>query len=129
MDDVSISACLLAKQYDIRSFFVSSEMFLPDLNDTLWCAIFVIQAFKFDFLFKFIEFSSLLFSSKNYNFFSTKFFDNNTLSINLPNVTLSNMSQLVYITLFGETDGLTLSRLDCISYAILEGENKYKYST
>ena len=31
----------------------------------------------------------------------------------LPNVTLSNMSHLVYITLFGETDGVTLLRLDC----------------
>ena len=28
-------------------------------------------------------------------------------------VTLSNMSHLVYITLFGETDGVTLSRLRC----------------
>ena len=45
--------------------------------------------------------------------FSTYFFDNITLCINLPNVTLSNMSHLVYITLFGETDGVTLSRLGC----------------
>jgi hypothetical protein len=29
-------------------------------------------------------------------------------------VTLSNMSHLVYITLYGETDGVILSRLDCI---------------
>ena len=33
--------------------------------------------------------------------------------MNLPNVTLSNMSHLVYITLFGETDGVTLSSLGC----------------
>ena len=46
-------------------------------------------------------------------FFSTCFFDNITLCINLPNVTLSNMSHLVYVTLFGETDGVTLSRLGC----------------
>ena len=45
---------------------------------------------------------------------STYFFDNIALSINLPNVTLSNMSHVVYITLFGETDGVTLSRLGCI---------------
>ena len=44
--------------------------------------------------------------------FSTCFFDKNTqICINLPNVTLSNMSHLVYITHFGETDGVTLSRL------------------
>ena len=29
-------------------------------------------------------------------------------------MTLSNLSHLVYITLFGETDGVTLSRLGCI---------------
>ena len=29
------------------------------------------------------------------------------------NVTLSSMSHLVYITLLGEMDGVTLSRLDC----------------
>jgi len=29
------------------------------------------------------------------------------------NVTLSSMSHLVYITLFGETEGVTLSRLGC----------------
>ena len=45
--------------------------------------------------------------------FSTNLFDNVTLCINLPNVTLSNMPHLVYITLFGETDGVTLSRLEC----------------
>ena len=49
----------------------------------------------------------------NFICFSTYFFDDITLCINLPNVTLSNMSHLVYITLFGETDGVTLSRLDC----------------
>ena len=46
--------------------------------------------------------------------FSTYFFDNITLCINFPNVTLSNMSHLVYITLFGEMDDVTLSRLECI---------------
>ena len=30
---------------------LSSERSLPDLNDTLWCAIFVIHAFEFDFIF------------------------------------------------------------------------------
>ena len=45
------------------------------------------------------------------NFFSTYFFDDITLCINLAHVALSNMSHLVYITLFRETDGVTLSRL------------------
>ena len=43
--------------------------------------------------------------------FSTCFFGNITLCINLLNVTLSNMSGLVYITLLGETDGVTLWKL------------------
>ena len=43
--------------------------------------------------------------------FCTYFFDIITLCINLPNMTLSNMLHLVYITLFGEVDGVTLSRL------------------
>ena len=34
---------------DIRSFFVCSERFLPDLNDTLWCARVVIHNFEVDF--------------------------------------------------------------------------------
>ena len=55
--------------------------------------------------------------------FSTYFFDNITLCINLPNVTLSNMSHLVYITLFGETDGVTLSRLDCMGESMI-GEHR-----
>ena len=38
------------KQCDIRSFFVSSERSLPDLNGTLWCAIFVGQTFIFDYI-------------------------------------------------------------------------------
>ena len=46
----------------IGASFVSSERSLRDLNDTLWCAIFVIQAFEFDFIFENLEFSSLLFS-------------------------------------------------------------------
>ena len=45
--------------------------------------------------------------------FSTYFFDIITLRINLPDVTLSNMSHLVYITFFGETDGVTLSMSGC----------------
>ena len=49
----------------------------------------------------------------NFICFSTCLFDNVTLCINLPNVTLSNMSYLVYITLSSETDGVTLSRLEC----------------
>ena len=74
------------------------------------------QAFEFDFIFNNIEFSFVLFSFEHYNFhlFSTYFFDNITICINLPNVTLSNMSHLVYITLLGEMDGVTLSRLECI---------------
>ena len=75
MDDVGISARLSAKQCDIRSFFVSNERSLHDLNDTLWCAIFVIQAFKFDFIFKIIElFSSLSFSFEHCNFLFVYFF-------------------------------------------------------
>ena len=102
------------KQCDSRSFFVSSERPLPDLKDTLWCVIFVIQNFKIISIFKNIEFSSLLFSFEHCNFyfyFSTYFFDYITLCINLPNATISNMSHLVYLTLFGETDGVTLPRL------------------
>ena len=38
------------KQCDIRSFFVSSEKSLPNLNDTRLCAIFDIQAIEFDFI-------------------------------------------------------------------------------
>ena len=44
------------KQCDSRSFFVSSERSFPNLNGTLWCAIFVIQAFESDVIFKNIEF-------------------------------------------------------------------------
>ena len=103
------------KQCDIRSFFVSSKRSLPDLNGTLRRAIFVIQAFEFHFIFKNIDFSSLLFSFEHCNifFFSTYFVDNVTLCINISNVTISNMPHLVYITIFGETDGVTLSRLGC----------------
>ena len=39
--------------------------------------------------------------------------------MNLPNVTLSNTSHLICITFFGETDGVTLSRLDGIYIYIL----------
>ena len=41
----------------------------PNLNDTLRCAIFVVQAFEFDFIFKNMEFSSLLFSFEHCNFY------------------------------------------------------------
>jgi hypothetical protein len=33
-------------------------------------------------------------------------------------VTLSNMSHLIYITLYDETDGVILSRLDCMSHGL-----------
>ena len=104
----------------IRSFFVSSERSLPDLNDTLWCVLVVIHNFELDFTFKNIEVSCLLFSFLHCNFLFVfyLFFDNITLCTNLQNVTLSNMSHLVYITLYGETDGVTLSRLDCIYLSI-----------
>ena len=39
------------KQCGIRSFFVFSERSLPNLNETLWWAIFVTQAVEFDFTF------------------------------------------------------------------------------
>ena len=35
------------------------------------------------------------------------------------NVILSNMSHLVYITLFGETEGVTLSRLGCTDHSFV----------
>ena len=50
--------------------------------------------------------------------FSTYFFHNITFCTN---VTLSNMWHLVYITLFGENDGVILSRLGCISFCKFEG--------
>jgi hypothetical protein len=86
-------------------------------NDTLWCVL-VIHNLDLDFTFKNIEVLYLLFSFLHCIFFlfSTYFFDNITLCTNLQNVTLSNMSHLVYITLYGETDGVILSRLDCRSY-------------
>ena len=107
MDDVNISARLSAQQRDIRNFFVSSERSLSDLNDTLWCAIFVVQAFEFDFIYKKVNSYLCYFLLKIVNFigFSTYLFDNITSWINIPNVTLSNISHLVYsITHFGETD-------------------------
>ena len=54
-------------------------------------------------------------------FCTTYFFDKITLCMKLPNVTLSNMWHLVYITLFGENDGVILSRLGCISFCKFEG--------
>ena len=74
------------------------------------------------FIFKYIEFSSLLISFEHWNFyfyFSTYFFDNITLCINLPNVTLSNMSHLAYIALFGEPDGVTFIKVRVYSKALV----------
>ena len=48
---VGHSTSMSTKQCDIRSFFVSSERSLLDLSDTIWCAIFVIQASEFDSVF------------------------------------------------------------------------------
>ena len=78
---------------------------------------FVIQAFEFHFTVKPLD-SHLCYFSFEHKFFylfsTYYFFDNITLiCINLPNVTLSNMSHLVYITLLCETDGVTISRLEC----------------
>ena len=101
------------KQCDIKSFFIFSERSLLDLNDTLWCAIFFIQAFEFDLILN-SHLSYFLLNIVISICFYTYFFHNITLCITLPNVTSSNMSHLVYITLFGETDGVTLSRLGCI---------------
>jgi hypothetical protein len=39
-------------------------------------------------------------------------------------VTLSNMSHLVYITLYGETDGVIISRLDCILFTPISSLHK-----
>ena len=66
---VAQSTSMLTKQWDISSFFVSSERSLSYLNDTLRCAIFVIQDFEFDLTFKNIEFSSLLFSFEHYSIY------------------------------------------------------------
>ena len=66
---VAQSTSMLTKQWDIRRFFVSSERSLPDLNDTLKSAIFVIQDFEFNFTFKNIEISSLLFSFEHYSIY------------------------------------------------------------
>jgi hypothetical protein len=73
--------------------------------------------FQLDFTFKNIEVFNLLFSILHCNFILIfyLFFDNITLCTNLQNVTISNMSHLVYITLYGETDGVILSRLDCMA--------------
>ena len=62
---------------------------------------------------KTLKFSSCYFllNTVSFIYFSKYFFDNITLCINLLNV--SNMSHLVSITLFGETDGVALSRLEC----------------
>ena len=109
------------KQCDNRSFFVSSES-LRGLH--------LILMTHYDVLSLLLTLTNLILYLKTLNshlcyfllnivifiYFSTYFFYNITLYINLPNVTLSNMSHLVYITLFGETDGVTLWRLECYSY-------------
>ena len=113
---IGVAHLTSTKQCYIRSFFVSSERSLLDLNDTLWCALVLIHNFELDFTFKNIEFLYLLFFYIVILFwFSTYFFDNIKLCTNPQNVTLSNMSHSVYITIFGEIDGVTLSMLDCIS--------------
>jgi len=58
---IGVAHLTSTKQCDIRSFFVSSERSLPDLNDTLWCALVVIHNFELDFTFKNIEISYVLF--------------------------------------------------------------------
>ena len=78
---IGVAHLTSTKQCDIRSFFVSSERSLPDLNDTLWCALVVIHNFELDFTFKNIEISYLLFSFLHCNFILIFyiFFDNITL--------------------------------------------------
>ena len=49
------------KQCDMQSFFGSSERFVPDLNNTLRCDIFVIEAFEFAYIYKNNAFSSLFY--------------------------------------------------------------------
>ena len=91
MDDADISenwCCTFninvnRKQYDIRNFFVSSKRSLHDLNDTLRCAIFVIQASNFFLIFKKPLNSHLCYFLLNIVVFScfssTHFFGNITL--------------------------------------------------
>ncbi len=78
---IGVAHLTSTKQCDIRSFFVSSERSLPDLNDTLWCVLVVIHNFELDFTFKDIEVSYLLFSFLHCNFILIFyiFFDNITL--------------------------------------------------
>ena len=45
----------------MQSFFGSSERFVPDLNNTLRCDIFVIEAFEFAYIYKNNAFSSLFY--------------------------------------------------------------------
>ena len=88
---------LLMAHYDVLSLLfklLNLILYLKTLNSHLCC-----------FLLRIVIFIC----------FFTYSFDNITLCINLPNVTLSNVSHLVYITRFGETDGVTLSRLGCAS--------------
>ena len=69
------------KQCDIRSFFVSSERSLPDLNDTLWCAIVVIQTFELNLYLKTLNSHLCYFLLNDVIFicFSIYFFNNITL--------------------------------------------------
>ena len=64
----------------IRRFFDSSERSLPDLNDTLWCALAVIHNLEWDYTFKNNEVSYLLFFLHcNFILIFYLFFDNITL--------------------------------------------------
>ena len=102
------------KQCDIRRFFVSSERSLPNLNDHYDVLSLLFKLLNLILYLKTLNSHLCYFLSSIVIFicFSTYFFDNITLCIYLPNVTLSNMSHLVYITLFGETDGVTLLRVE-----------------
>ena len=65
---IGVTHLTSTKQCDIRSFFVSPERSLPDLNDTTWCALVVIHKFKLDFTFKHIEILYLLYCFLHCNF-------------------------------------------------------------
>ena len=139
MDDAGISVRLSTKQCDTRSFFVSSERSSPDLNDTIMMCYLCYSSF---WIWSYIYLKKL--NSHFYYFllnivmfnFSTYIFDNITVCIKIPNVTILNLSHLVYITLFGEPDGVALSRLGCYPQSTLpfdfftlfwRGHNKHAY--
>ena len=77
----------------IRSFFVFSERSLPDLIDTLWCALVVIDNFELDFTFKNtqVSYSLFIFYIAILFWFSPIFL---IISHYAQNVTLSN----IYVT-------------------------------